>query len=183
MKPYFSIDIETTGDDSDVHQIIELAAIYEDPELQLSYDEIPKFQCFISHDNYVGNAYALALNQRIFKALSDESITAYPIESGVAYMMEFVKQHHTTDDQIRLTGKNIGSFDTQFLRKVGTYNFYKPLINYRTLEVGSFFFDPKKDDRVPNSDAVLKRAGINKSVTHEALKDAWDMICAIRTKY
>lgn len=181
MKPYFSIDLETTGDDPNDHQIIEIAAIYEDPNLQLPFEEIPKFQCFVKHDLYKGNAFALALNQRIFKALSNSAV-GYNEHEAVVKLLGFF-QKYKENDVVKITGKNVGSFDIQFLKKVKVYNEHKFLFNYRTLELGSFFFEPKTDEWIPNSDACLKRAGIDKSTKHEALSDAWDVICAIRTRY
>ncbi len=62
---YVSIDIETTGTDEKIHQIIEFAAIIEDSENQLNFDEIPKFRRIVLNPEkkYVFSSYASNLNK------------------------------------------------------------------------------------------------------------------------
>ena len=52
-------------------QIIEFGAIIEDTNNPLSYDDIPKYNKIIRHEQYTGGAFALNMNQRIFKILAE----------------------------------------------------------------------------------------------------------------
>jgi hypothetical protein len=45
------------------------------------------------------------------------------------------------------------------------------------------YVDWKTDSDVPNLLKCKERAGINGTVTHNALEDAWDVIEVLRKKY
>jgi oligoribonuclease (3'-5' exoribonuclease) len=199
MKPYFSIDLETTGLDPKNHQILEIGIIYEDPTKQLSYDEIPKFNCFIEYENYIGSPYAINMNQRIFKRIlelqEEEKHTTYfpdkecilwDIDTAIDRAARFIDLQciRGKENVIRITGKNFASFDRDFLIKNQFYNKLANRVSHRYLDIGSFFFDPKTMDWLPSSEECYKLAGIEKQeVSHEALADAWDVIKLIRTRY
>src|SRR5579859_714363 len=68
---YISIDIETTGLNPALHQILEIGAIIEDTEKQLPRNECPTFHAYIDSEYYICDAYAAALNANIFKKISD----------------------------------------------------------------------------------------------------------------
>ena len=73
---YVVIDIETggiPGKDGTLEelQILEFGAIIEDSENPLAYNDIPKYNKIIRHEQYTGGAFAINLNQRIFKILAD----------------------------------------------------------------------------------------------------------------
>ena len=72
---YVVVDIETTGvPGKDVNiddlQIIEFGAIIEDTNNPLAWDDIPKFNKIIRHEQYKGGAFAINLNARIFEILA-----------------------------------------------------------------------------------------------------------------
>jgi oligoribonuclease len=72
---YVIIDIETTGvpgKDGALEelQIIEFGAIIEDTNNPLAWDDIPKFNKIIRHEQYTGGAFAINLNARIFDILA-----------------------------------------------------------------------------------------------------------------
>ena len=48
---YLSLDIETTGLDPNIHQIIEIGAVLEYSHLPV--DELPSFRILIKHKNLV----------------------------------------------------------------------------------------------------------------------------------
>ncbi|NJO59706.1 MAG: hypothetical protein HC836_15785 [Richelia sp. RM2_1_2] len=189
MKPYFSVDVETTGLDRKNDMLLELAAIYEDPSIKFSFENIPKFNCFIKHPEYRGSsAYAFALNKSIFDELicfeRNKATTApvYSLEVAIKEFCNFVSKYTTNPvDQVRFTGKNYASFDHQFLQRDGMDAYIK--YNHRFLDIGSLMFDAETMDWIPSSEECYGLAGIDKSVSHKALYDAWDAIQIIRTKY
>lgn len=64
---YLSIDIETTGLDSENHQILSIGVIVEDTEKKLPFDEIPKFHCAIVRDEIRGGLFALNMNAELIR--------------------------------------------------------------------------------------------------------------------
>lgn len=73
---YVCVDIETTGvpgKDGKLEdlQIIEFGAIIEDTNNPLSWDDIPKYNKIIRHEQYRGGAFAINMNARIFKILAE----------------------------------------------------------------------------------------------------------------
>ena len=47
---YFSIDLETTGTDSEKDQILSIGVIFEDTSLKLPFEDIPKLHLYLLHD-------------------------------------------------------------------------------------------------------------------------------------
>lgn len=54
---------------------------------------------------------------------------------------------------------------------------------HRIIDPSILYVDWSKDESLPSLDECLKRAGIEKSVTHTAVEDAWDVIQVLRKKY
>ena len=76
---YLSIDTETTGVDQQRHQVLEIGAIVEDTDNLLDYNEIPKKNIILSYPEYLGSAFAISLNSRIFDILKEyEKISGSP---------------------------------------------------------------------------------------------------------
>ena len=72
---YVVIDLETTGvpgKDGTIEelQIIEFGAIIEDTNNPLAWDDIPKYNKIIAHEQYTGGAFAINMNARIFEVLA-----------------------------------------------------------------------------------------------------------------
>lgn len=68
---YISLDLEFSSLDLEEAKILEIGAIIEDTNNQLSYNDIPKFQCYIYHKSITGSSTALYMNSRILKILSE----------------------------------------------------------------------------------------------------------------
>ena len=66
---YLSIDIETSGLDSENNQILSIGAIVEDTENRLSFDDIPKFHVCILADQLTGSPFALNMNRELIKTM------------------------------------------------------------------------------------------------------------------
>ena len=67
---YLSIDIETSGLDSERNQILSLGVIIEDTTKKLPFEEIPKFHCAIVREEIVGNLFALNLNKELIEIIN-----------------------------------------------------------------------------------------------------------------
>lgn len=66
---YLSIDIETTGLDRELYQVLSIGAIIEDTENILPYSEIPKFHAAIKHKTISGELYAINLNKDLIESI------------------------------------------------------------------------------------------------------------------
>jgi len=197
---YVSIDIETTGLDENQHQILEFAAIIEDTQLNLSYEDIPKFRRVIINpdDKYVFSSYACSLNTRLVKIISRivennsfDKINLPNMDDGYCYpdnlIVSFADFLTSNDDkwarsfqkEIIPVGKNFKGFDQKFITRLKHFNeFIK--FEYRTLDPASLFVNWDEDASVPSTSTCKKRAGLGNSVSHEALADAWDVIQLFR---
>jgi oligoribonuclease len=68
---YLSLDIETTGINSETCQILSIGAIIEDTELKLDYDKIPKFHGAILRNEISGRIQSINLNRDLIKLIHD----------------------------------------------------------------------------------------------------------------
>jgi oligoribonuclease len=66
---YLSIDIETTGLDSESCQILSIGAIFEDTEKNLPFEEIPKFHVGILHEQITGSPFAINMNKDLIESI------------------------------------------------------------------------------------------------------------------
>jgi DNA polymerase III epsilon subunit-like protein len=190
MNKYVSIDIETTGVDPENNQILEIGAIIEDVNNLFSFDEIPKFKRILRHPIYSGAAFAINMNQRIFKELakerSDEKIT-YPglvVQEFADFLLANGFDVPENEKRIKIVaaGKNFSSFDRMFLQKLPNWK-AKITTGHRTLDPGMMYLDFKKDANTPSLKLCKERAGVAGEVTHNALEDAWDVIQVLRPFY
>jgi hypothetical protein len=83
---------------------------------------------------------------------------------------------------ITVAGKNFASFDKLFLERLPRWK-QAIRIKQRILDPAILYVDWKTDSDVPNLLKCKERAGINGTVTHNALEDAWDVIEVLRKKY
>ena len=70
---YISIDIETTGLDSEFNQILSIGAVIEDTLNQLPFEDLPKFHAVIKRESVYGSIFALNLNKDLIQAMKDYS--------------------------------------------------------------------------------------------------------------
>ena len=70
---YISIDIETTGLDSEFNQILSIGAVIEDTLNQLPSEDLPKFHAVIKRESVYGSIFALNLNKDLIQAMKDYS--------------------------------------------------------------------------------------------------------------
>ncbi len=142
-----SIDIETTGPDPDVHQILEFAAVLENGD---------SFCVIIKHENYVLSAFCLELHKDLLPKCISYGL---PIRY-LGHRFRMWLREHEIKLPYRVVGANFGSFDGCFLKKVPNF----PPWSYRVLEIGSLYFDgtlPRKLEDIEQS-----------TIPHRALPDA-----------
>jgi len=205
--PYFVIDIETTGLDPDICNILQFSAIYEDPSKQLSFEEIPKFNRYLKHDEYQGQEYALWLNSEILLKLSkykngwsdeekkkSEIVTSYTqlFDDFRWWVRDVLNKHNDKQIHINCAGKNFASFDLQFIKmglRQTDENNYQIRFRHKILDPAILYVNDE-DETLPGLEICLERAGIKREIqkdgsiiTHDALLDNWDVIQLFRNKY
>ncbi len=57
-----SIDIETTGLNSDKHSVLEIAAVFDRGEWNIENCEV--IHCYVVHEEVLGSLYALNMNKK-----------------------------------------------------------------------------------------------------------------------
>ena len=68
---YASIDIETSGLDTENNQVLSIGAVIEDTTKKLPWDEIPKFNAIVLQRQITGSPRALEMNSRIIKWMGE----------------------------------------------------------------------------------------------------------------
>ena len=172
-----AIDIETTGMNPDTNQIIEVGLVF----FNTFTKERNAVSWMIAHETYVGDAFALAMNQRIFNELknpteSKEFIISYKFLAE--YIEIFLKD---VPLPVVLAGKNVAGFDLQFFSRIP--GFKSGWFHHRVLDIGSLYLYPGIDDVLPSLEECKKRAGLSTNVSHKALDDANDVIDLIIAYY
>lgn len=131
MTPYLAIDIETTGLNPNTCQVLEIGAVLNDFSKPLL--ECETFEYTIHHDNIKGEPQALAMNHRLLEAIANgRGVRAEYAMRGLANWLQ-----DRGIPKFHLLGKNVGSFDLQFLEKLPGWPDW--LTHYRCLEVGTLF--------------------------------------------
>lgn len=71
---YISIDIETTGLDRDLCQVLSIGAVIEDTNNIKPLDELPTFHAVIKRESVYGSIFALDLNRDLIQAMKNYSV-------------------------------------------------------------------------------------------------------------
>lgn len=187
---YVCADIETTGLDKDICQVIEMACVIRDTDnMDEPLESSPAFHCYISHDVYQGQAYAIAMNARIFEQLgraenrSTPNAPVYKDYEAVQALKEFLIENgykpskNTKRIHFVAAGKNFGNFDLQFLERMTTWKDHFN-VSSRILDPAMLWLKPE-DNRVPGLKTCMGRAGVEGEVTHHALQDVYDTITTL----
>jgi oligoribonuclease (3'-5' exoribonuclease) len=183
---YLSLDIETTGLNPLVHDVLELGAIVEDTKLKLPRSECPTFHTYFWKENYVGEPIALAMNAHILRKIhelkkaGDMTFLADDYTFGIRFAA-FLRRHFGSE-AIVPAGKNVTSFDLPFLRRF-KYGWSDIRFRHRALDPTLKYVNWETDTQPPDLSTCKKRAGLPELVTHEALDDSWDVISLLRTEY
>ncbi len=188
---YISIDLETTGVNPKLNQILEFGAVIEDTNNPLPYDELPSFQTYIDNgDSLVGSPFALQMNSTILKriATKEEGYTyVKPTKLGKLFK-KWLQDNNigslidNTKMKITVAGKNFGSFDLQFLNNCKSFNKHIQ-ISKRIIDPAILFVDWENDIELPNLKKCKELSNIEGEVTHNAVEDAIDVIKVLRPSY
>jgi oligoribonuclease (3'-5' exoribonuclease) len=175
---YVSIDIETTGLDPETCQILEIGAVWDDWTKPIH--ELPVYHRLVSHEEYRGNAYALAMNAPLLKRLSGEREPWFLDSEQVADDFAAWLEGCGWDGKTTLTpaGKNFASFDRQFLKRLPRFEQVVKL-HHRTLDPAVLFWRPE-DEKLPDSKTCYERAGLDNKVAHTAVEDALAVVRLVR---
>jgi oligoribonuclease len=205
---YLSIDIETTGLDPLTCDVLEVGAYLEDTDNILPREQLPCFHKYLWKDNYRGEPYALAMNQRIFHKILElkktigvgnfhdqDHLLIYPDCLWVHFGWWIYANRKLwagtkfDDDKnffvceiptMVVAGKNVAGFDLPFLKQLKGL---VPKFHHRVIDPGMMYFDPRNDTVPPDLKECKKRAGLPEVVSHEALDDAWDVVQLVRAKF
>lgn len=181
---YVSIDTETLGLDPRTCDVIEFGAVIDDFETSL--EELPRFHCYLTKPGnlYKGEVYAMYMHSKtkIFERIAkrEEGFSYIPSDLLDEVFAEWLESegYDFEKEKVIVAGKNFSGFDLPFLKSIGFGT--KTKLHHRTLDPGSMWFDPLKDNAPPGLEECLKRAGIEKTVEHTSIEDALDVINCIR---
>jgi len=68
---YISIDIETTGLNSENNTILSIGAIIEDTTNKLPFEEVPKFNVAILQHQITGSPRAITMNKEVIQLIGE----------------------------------------------------------------------------------------------------------------
>lgn len=181
---YLSLDLETTGLDESVCEVLEIGAVYVDDSK--SFKNWPRFSALIKRDTYRGQPLALNMHRALFETIAlskpmdrieeKSHITGVNYQStvmlesmAVLSFSSWFERHHSSSRNCTLAGKNIGMFDAKFLRRLELFPMKR--FHHRVLDPGNLWLRPS-DEEIPNTDECCKRAELDFGTTHRAVEDA-----------
>lgn len=187
MRGYVSIDIETTGIDDKSH-ILQISAVYDDlksPISELKTIDLPIKYRVMTHCE----PYAMGMNAKLLEKMMDKDY-GYDPDFAASTLMTFLSDclANNNDEKGRtqkiiLAGKNVASFDIPkikgFLKGTRFEQDFESMIHYKTLDVGSLYYDVFKDNV---SLSKINELTNRPPVSHNALDDAFDVVYAVRHK-
>jgi len=206
---YVSIDIETSGLDTENNQILSIGAVIEDTTKKLPYEDLPKFYAIVLQRRISGSPRAITMNAGIIEMMgiylegSKEVrdtfkgvIDFYEPDDVAKAFYKFLQPHFAEPSEseiedirqvkkpllINVAGKNFGTFDNVFLKKLPWWQ--KLIIaKQRIMDPAMLFLDWENDEELPSLTICKGRAGIEGNVTHNALEDAMDVVEVLRKFY
>jgi len=194
LRPYISLDIETTGLSKTKSEILQIGAILDDgltPVDKLSTIDVLIRNPHLTHVEYG----ALKMNMWMFPEMEnpDSKYTIMPLRNAMADLQRMVFQGiliaqewdkakgYTPKEAIQFAGKNVGSFDAPIIDNACARWGVPPLKGtcYRTIDPGSLYLEEFGTNR--GLGKINKLTG-REPVCHHAVDDAMDVVYAIRKK-
>lgn len=181
---YLAIDIETTGLDPDVDQLLMASFILADTEdVKTPVENLPSITIAFHYDriSFSYKAYSivteLAFMEEYKKRIQNGTTVSF---DGASQSLRQFLSDNGVDIYTKhtLAGKNLMAFDIPFIDKIGM-RWFK--YHYRCLEPANFY-TMANDTVMPNLEECCRRAGIvyDKAKAHESLYDAQLIVELIR---
>ena len=170
--PYLSLDVETTGVNVQKVHVLQLSAVYDNGD---SIEALPTFDAVIAWPTIAySEPYAMNLNRHLLEraALKDNVVSLSAAKEEFSMWLAQVQP----DGKITVAGKNAAGFDLPILTNSVNGFFFRRFLR-RVLDPGSMFTE--YFDHIPTLDEINKLVG-GEAVTHDALKDAFDVVRAVR---
>lgn len=204
---YVSLDLETSSLQPDPAHILGIAMVLEDTDDPKPLLELPRFVCMIDQGTFTGQPYALAMNAWILREIENfrrNKPAKYPvylakgvgpstgrigehgfvtrdyscwIDNAEAWLEQHVGMYNGAPSRTNLAGKNVGSFDFQFLPQR-----IRQWFRHRMIDPGSVFIDWNRQ-APPSLDEIKQARNIPGLVSHDMYEDALDTISVLRTAY
>jgi oligoribonuclease len=193
---FVSIDLETTGLDPQVHQIVEFAAVLDDLVACHPVEQLSRFHAYVRPRDgiYRVSEYCLHLHADIWAKLAGK----VPLAAGEEILFDDELPGYFADwltwvgwphkdgdtkkplDAVTAAGKNFASFDEDFIVRLPGWDKLGLRFHHRKMDPGVFF--ARYDDKVPpDTNECLKRAGITDVTDHRAMADAINVVRLLRT--
>jgi hypothetical protein len=170
--PYLSLDVETTGVNVPKVHVLQLSAVYDNGD---SIESLPTFDAVIAWPKILyGEEYAMNLNRHLIEraAMNDNVVTLGKAKADFETWLSQVQPQ----GKITVAGKNAAGFDLPIFTNQVNGFFFKRFLR-RVLDPGSMYTE--YFDHIPTLDEINTWIG-GEAVTHDALKDAFDVVRAVR---
>ena len=179
---YISVDLETTGLSPRTDQVLQIAMVLEDTEENAPVEELPYINLYVTHERLEGHPTALLMNAgllaRIYDTDLDDDIWRGPEDQAWGWVAEWVRMRQFYTDgkkaKMVLAGKNVAGFDRHFFPA-----HVDNLFHHRVIDAGSVCVDWEQV-YVPSLESLLRKMEGPRSVTHDALEDARDVVRVLR---
>lgn len=178
---YVAIDLETTSLDPHPQNVLEVAMVVEDTSKSTPIHELPYLNLIVCRPEYKGHPTALAMNAEILrqagevlnKAFAEGVPEGFCIGDQWIFTVQDFLNAHFGNEKATPAGKNVGSFDLQFMPPP-----VRVLFHHRCIDPGSAEINWDMD-RPPGLDEIKAGYGMPK-VKHRALEDARDVVRVLR---
>ena len=204
MRPYISIDLETTGLDRERSQILEIGAVFDD--MVSPVDELMTFNKKVHYHHFeYAEPYALSMNRDLIYEISrPNKFELSTFDNAIDGLLGFIREcvvavakYESTqnrkykDHKIHLAGKQVSSFDVPIIKnqvakllpsnEVSNFSYeFDELVHFRYIDVGSLYITDF-NGYIPSLTDINTLTG-RKKASHKAVDDAKDVVCAIRHK-
>ena len=182
VRPYVTIDIETTGLNPENCQVLEIGAVIDDGTTPI--EDCPTFHCYVDHGLILGEPFAVSMHSAILRRIAthEEGYTYLQPWEVATRFRDFLKEHglDLENEKIVVAGKNYARFDSRFLSKITKWDEYIK-VHHRILDPAALYWQPEIDGvELPDTKTCMERAGIAGDVAHTAVEDAQVVVRLIR---